>query len=133
MCGYHRSQGASASRSQVMTAPSPSAENSDFACCEAPSPLVCRLLSVVAAAVPLGKGSCSTLIICRLVGTARNTPSHATTAIHGIRTIRRCAKSAGSADGFSMSSAGMAFTSPALVMAPAAEAHDCMALFSRML
>ena len=39
----------------------------------------------------------------------------------------------GTACGFSIMSAGMAFTRPAPVMYPAADAHEAMALFSRML
>ena len=40
---------------------------------------------------------------------------------------------AGSAAALSIMSAGIAFTTPPLVIEPPAEAHDCMQLFSRML
>src|SRR5689334_6177277 len=75
----------SKSRSQVTIAPSPIAVNSALACREASPFDACRLRSVVAAAIPVGYGSCSMLIIWRLAGTARNTPSHDTTMIQGIR------------------------------------------------
>ena len=83
---------------------------------------------MVAAAIPDGNRSCSMLIICRLAGTARNTPSIETTPTHTIST-----PVPGTASGRSIISAGIAFTTPAPVMYPAAEAHEAMALFSRML
>ncbi len=130
--GVRSSHDASALRIQAMSPPSPRARNSDFACRAASPPCAWSERSVAAAAVPVGNGSCSMLIICRLVGTARNTPIHEIRITHGISHIIRCAKSCGSRSGFSIMSAGMAFAIPAEVMVPAAEAVDCMALFSRM-
>ena len=86
----------------------------------------------MAAAIPLGKGSCSTLMSWRLVGTARNTPRHEMTTIHGISQRQRVQKSCGRTLGSSIISAGMALTSPSPDINPAAEAADCMALFSRI-
>ncbi len=80
----------------------------------------------------VGNGSFSTLIICRLAGTARNTPSAEITITHGMSHRQRVAKSAGRADGLSIRSAGMAFAIPPLAIAPAAAAVHCIALFSRM-
>jgi len=87
---------------------------------------------VAAAAVPLGKGSCSTLMYCRLAGTARKTPSQEMQMTQGTSQSIFSPRVAGSAAGLSISSAGMALATPALVIEPAAEAADCMALFSRM-
>ena len=66
---------------------------------------------VVAAAMPLGKRSCSMLIIWRLAGTARNTPSQEMIRIHAISTHMP-----GTAAGLSIMSAGMALTRPAPVI-----------------
>ena len=84
---------------------------------------------MVAAAMPLGNGSFSMLIIWRLAGTASTTPNPDTTITHATR----YQWFEGIAEGFSISSAGSALTTPALVIEPAADAVDCMALFSRML
>jgi hypothetical protein len=46
------------------------------------SPEECSARSVSAAAMPLGKRSCSMLIICRFIGTAMVTPSTARKKIH---------------------------------------------------
>src|SRR5262245_8026415 len=69
--------GKSESRIHVITAPISAEMPSDLACCAALSPLVWSARMVAAAAMPVGNGSCSTLIIWRLAGTARNTPIHA--------------------------------------------------------
>ncbi len=61
-----------------------------------------------------------------------NTPIHEIRITHGMSHIMRVPKSVGSNPGFSIIKAGIAFESPALVMVPAADAHDCIALFSRM-
>ena len=123
----------SASRIQVITPPIRHEMPSERACFAALSPLVWSARMVVAAAMPVGNGSCSTLIIWRLAGTARKTPIHAMQMSHGISHRQRWPKLAGSDSGWSIMSAGMAFTIPALVIAAAADAPDCMALFSRML
>src|SRR5437867_11874071 len=69
------------------------------------------------------------LIIWRLAGTARKTPSDAMT----ISQMAMYQWFAGSAPGFSIIKAGIALTSPAAEIDPAAVAQDCIALFSRML
>src|SRR5215470_10368951 len=74
MLGYGM-PGQLASRNQAMSAPRTAARPSDRPCCCAFDPSPWSALIVVAAAVPLGKGSCSMLIICRFAGTARKTPS----------------------------------------------------------
>ena len=84
---------------------------------------------MAAAAMPLGNGSFSTLIIWRFAGTASTTPRPDTT----ITQATRYQWFEGTAAGFNISSAGRALTTPAPVIEPAAEAVDCMALFSRML
>src|SRR5262245_30644238 len=131
--GVFVSHGASAPRIQAISAPSPRAENSERAWRAASPPWAWSERSVAAAAVPVGNGSCSMLTIWRLVGTAKNTPIQEIRITHGINHSMRVPKSVGSSVGFSIISAGMALESPALVMVPAAEAQDCMQLFSRML
>ena len=72
--------------SAALTSPSPSAQNlatsasspaqpSARAERSPPAPAACSARSVSAAAMPLGKRSCSTLIICRFMGIAIVTPS----------------------------------------------------------
>ena len=120
------------SRIQVITAPMSPAIVSAFACLAASPPVSCSALSVAAAAVPVGKRSPSMLIIWRLVGTARKTPMAQITATHGISHRQRVAKSPGIDVALSIMSAGIAFTSPPLVIEPAAPAVDCRQLFSRI-
>src|SRR5258706_1725911 len=131
--GYQSSHLASASRHQVMTVPSRPPANNALAWRAASLPLLWRLRSVVAAASPVGKGSFSMLIIWRLAGTARNTPRHEMMITHGISHMQRAIMVAGRAAALSIMSVAIALTSPPLVIEPAAEAADCMALFSRML
>src|SRR5437879_6518710 len=123
----------SASRSQVIPAPSRPASPSDLAWRAASSPWVWRPRSVVAVAIPVGNGSFSTLIIWRLAGTARNTPSSETTVTQGISHRQRVAKAAGITVALSIMSAGMAFETPPPGIEPADEATDWSELFSRML
>src|SRR5439155_27357902 len=121
-----------ASRNHVTTAPTSAANVSARACRAASPPFSCSARSVAAAAVPVGKRRPSTLIIWRLVGTARNTPMAEITITHGISHRQRVPKSAGMDAALNIISAGIAFTSPALVMEPAAPAVDWRQLFSRI-
>ncbi|MNK89419.1 hypothetical protein D3C87_1094290 [compost metagenome] len=73
------------SRNQATTAPMPIAQKSMRAWSTASLPLAWRLLRVVAAAVPEGKRSCSTLIICRFMGMASMTPSMARKNVQPMR------------------------------------------------
>src|SRR5437773_747277 len=99
-------QVAFASRNQVMIEPASTASPSDCAWrAAAAPPSLCSVRSVVAAAIPDGKRSCSMLIIWRLAGTARNTPSIEITPIQAISTHWL-----GTALGWSIINAGMAFT-----------------------
>ena len=78
-----------ASRSQVTTSPISPAMPRARACFIASPPSPCKVRRVVAAAMPLGNGNCSMLIICRLVGIAKNTPSIEISATQGISHMQR--------------------------------------------
>src|SRR5262245_19257413 len=77
--------------------------------------------------MPDGNGSCSWLIICRFIGIARKTPIapvssvNRTTTHHGCRKVQSISSSAPK---------HVEFVEP--VEAPAADAVDCMQLFSRI-
>ena len=74
------------SRKNAVKAPKAAASPSDRALSTASLPVECRLRSVSAAAIPLGNLSCSTLIICRFIGTAMKTPSTARKNVHAAST-----------------------------------------------
>ncbi|MNS48890.1 hypothetical protein D3C72_814760 [compost metagenome] len=75
--------------------------------------------------MPEGKGSWSMLIIWRLSGMATITPRKE------MAPIQTASSTLPSLVPLSSRSAGIALTRPAELMVPAAEAADCMALFSR--
>ena len=107
------------------------AHSNDLAFCIASSPCECIERSVSAVAMPEGKGSLSMLMSCRLSGTAMNTPRIDTAASQAI--ISHDCKTTGfSGSRLTRYSAGIADTSPADDMYPAALAALDIVLFSRI-
>jgi hypothetical protein len=90
------------------------------------APAACSARRVSAAAMPLGKRSCSTLIICRFIGMAIVTPSTASR-----NTQASIVDSARGRASISMNAANAEISVPP-VEYPAELAVDCMQLFSRM-